>query len=205
MDLMSANGRRYGAILERCRCTVVLLAVACAGLVFWWTSQRYRGAAGAVAAALVLTYPSFVASSAMVTVDVGAAAFACLAAYAFWRFLRNPSLTETVFAGACLGLAQAAKFSLLVLYPSFLLLASAIPVPLPGQYVLGFDSEKHDEECGLMCLRGGRLVHRGAWYSPMETLLFKLPVVQSALPAFATILTVYLTHKTRSGGKAFQN
>ncbi|MGC8641871.1 MAG: hypothetical protein ACP5XB_18550, partial [Isosphaeraceae bacterium] len=55
-------------------------------------------------------------------------------------------------------------------------LLSALPVPLPGQYVLGFDAQKHDEECGFMWLRGGRLVHRGAWYNPMQTLLFKLPL-----------------------------
>ena len=98
-------------------------------LVFWWTSQRNSGAAGAVAAALLLTNPSFVAGSAMVTVDIGTATFACLAAYTIWRFLRNPSFTETLVAGTCLGLAQASKFSLLVLFPSLLLLAAAPASP----------------------------------------------------------------------------
>ncbi len=40
MDLINANGGRYRSIVERCRCSVVLLGVACAALVFWWISKR---------------------------------------------------------------------------------------------------------------------------------------------------------------------
>ena len=49
------------------------------------------------------------------------------------------------------------------------------PAPLPEDYLRGFDSQKWDEERGFVRLSRGRLVYRGSWYCPMETLAYKLP------------------------------
>ena len=58
---------------------------------------------------------------------------------------------------------------------------AGIPVPLPEDYVRGFDSQKWEEEWGFMRLTRGRLVHGGSWYSPLETLAYKLPLGTLAL------------------------
>lgn len=51
-----------------------------------------------------------------------------------------------------------------------------LPVMLPRDYVIGFDSQKWEEEVGFCRLEEGRLVPRGRWYSPLETLAYKLPL-----------------------------
>lgn len=50
-----------------------------------------------------------------------------------------------------------------------------LPVLLPRDYVIGFDSQKWEEEVGFARMEGGRLVLRGHWYSPLATLAQKLP------------------------------
>lgn len=50
-----------------------------------------------------------------------------------------------------------------------------MPVPLPEDYVIGLDSQKRDEESGLANMCEGRLVEGGFWYSPLRTLIYKLP------------------------------
>jgi hypothetical protein len=50
-----------------------------------------------------------------------------------------------------------------------------VPIPLPEDYVLGFDSQKSDEERRLANLRDGHVVPGGPWYGPLRTLAFKLP------------------------------
>ena len=60
-----------------------------------------------------------------------------------------------------------------------------LPVPLPVNYVAGFDSQKWDEERGLLYLEGGQVRRRGRWYSPLRTLAYKLPPGTLAILAAA--------------------
>jgi hypothetical protein len=50
-----------------------------------------------------------------------------------------------------------------------------IPIPLPEDYVIGFDSQKCDEEAQLANLRDGHVIVGGPWYGPLRTLALKLP------------------------------
>lgn len=59
----------------------------------------------------------------------------------------------------------------------------SFPVPVPKDYLLGLDSQKWDSEVGLVNLENGKLVLGGHWYSPLRTLLYKLPVGTLALLA----------------------
>ena len=43
-------------------------------------------------------------------------ALGVLATYAFWRYLKHPTLARAALAGVVLGLAQLTKFSLILLY-----------------------------------------------------------------------------------------
>ncbi len=257
-DFINANKDRYHHLIERARCVSLFLSIATAGLIFWWVREDRGSTVAAVCAAIWLTDPSVLAHSSIATIDVGASAFGCLAAYAFWRYLRVPVRSRAIVAGVCLGLAETAKFSLLVFYPAWLCLMVAhrwvgrstnrdlgvrpakpawwdliliftislfalnllygfdetgrrlgsfefrstllsgldnpgrgysttanrlrnswlatLPVPLPAQYVLGFDSQKRDEEVGFARLENRRIVRVRHWYSPFETLAYKLPL-----------------------------
>ncbi len=259
VDFVGANASRYHVLIGRGRCVILFLAIACAALIFWWSSESYGSVIGLACAALWLSDPTVLAHSSIATIDVGAATFCCLATYTFWRFLRNPDGTNALVAGLGLGLAECSKFSMLVLYPVWMVLTAVahnkpdvtalnriptsrskpslgqlaclfalsilvinlsygfdgtgmqlgrlefrsqlltgngskdsdhpitgnrfrgtwiarLPVPLPSQYLLGFDSQKWEEELGFVRLSGGRIVKRGAWYSPLETLAYKLPM-----------------------------
>ena len=274
-DFLDANVSNYDTLIGRARSVTAFLAVICAALVFWWTSEDYGGMAGVVCAAIWLTDPTALTHSAIAGIDIGAATFGCLATYAFGRFLRRPGGRQAVAAGICLGLAESAKFSMLALYPAWLVLTifarrslrpddasgarvhpswaqiaaifsisllvlnlaygfdeigrslgrfefrshlltgdgsvdsdvvktgnrfrsgllSDLPVPLPSQYVLGFDSQKWEEELGFIRISRGRLVRRGKWYSPLETLLYKLPL--GTITLFAASLGVWLVRSRR--------
>ena len=104
---------------------MIALAISCGVLIFWWAREACGDAAAVVSSSLWLLDPNVLAFSAAATVDIGAAAFGCLAAYTYWWFLRGPSWTKAVICGTTLGLAQASKFSMLVLYPAWLVLAPA--------------------------------------------------------------------------------
>ncbi len=268
LDFMLSNPGRYDILIQRARCVVLLLGTLSATLIFWWVSEEHGGGAAAVCALIWLFDPTYMANATIATIDVGATFFGLLAVYTFWRFLKFPDWRRAVGCGVALGVAQASKFSLLTLYPAFLVLfviartrhfsqrrphlarrplrwlhliaiyllsllvlntaycwegtgkplgsfefrslllsavgspnadhppagnrfrgtwAATLPVPLPLHYVLGFDSQKWDEEIGFVRPAAGRLVRWRDWYSPMETLAYKLPLGTLALLAFCLL------------------
>ena len=120
---MRANSPHYYRYLVRARSVIVILAIACGALIFRWSEELYGRSAGLVSAALWFLDPNVIAFSSAITTDIGAAAFGCLAAYAFWRFCASPPGNCAMLAGCALGLAQGSKFSLLVLFPAWIALA----------------------------------------------------------------------------------
>jgi hypothetical protein len=251
-DFERAHTDRYLLLFNRARLVVAALAIACGVLIFAWARTLHGEAAALTCSALWFLDPNVLAHSGIATLDVGTATVGVLATMLYWRFLRRPSWSGAVASGVGLGLAQASKFSMLVLYPAWILMALAlraqrhgaspnrprpgqiaasfvlsllvinlcylfegsfnqigsyhfishllagrpspdrtsaisnnrfratplapIPVPLPKNYVQGFDSEKWDEEAGLLRLEHGRLVVRGTYFSPLVTLGYKLPL-----------------------------
>ncbi len=280
MDFISRNGARHQALYEVARSVVLFLAVACALTMFVWGTKLYGSAAALVATALWLTDPTVLANSSTATVDIGATTVGFIATYLFWRFLQKPGWTVTLLAGLGLGLAQASKFSLLILYPAWLigmclqrgwpwrlaeplqtaagprearkwnrllvmfalslltlnavyafdgsckslgsyqfkslLLTSkstldvddtpsanrfrgtwldSFPVPLPEDYIRGFDSQKWDEEFGFFRLSHGRLVFRGTPISPLTTLAYKLPMGTLVLILFSASFWLFRSRR----------
>lgn len=256
-DFIELNKGNCQGLFRRARIVVVAFAVACGTLIFWWSREWAGTLPAVVAAGLWFSDPSVLANSTVATTDVGACAVGAYACYAFYQFLCKPSRAWALAAGIGLGLALVSKFSMLVLYPAWLLLAvvhrrlqlsaesegawdgtgfytklvligvtsvmlinttyrfegsfaplgsfgfrsfalggqrvressgpasgnrfagtplATLPVPLPSDYVLGLDSQKWEEEIGLKNLEEGRLVSGGFWYSPLRTLLYKLPM-----------------------------
>ena len=78
-----------------------------------------------------------------------------------------------------------------------------LPVPLPKDYVLGFDSQKWEEEVGFARLSGGRLVRGAPWYAPWVTFGQKRPLGTLALLAGALLSILRRANRLRASDGLF--
>jgi hypothetical protein len=122
-DFLERNRAIYDRIFLLGRLPVVVLGILLGWLIFRWARELYGDEAGLVALYLAVFFPSLIAHAHLATVDVGLAFFLVLALYFFHRFLERPGAAGLVLCGAVLGLAQLSKFTALLLYPVFVLLA----------------------------------------------------------------------------------
>jgi hypothetical protein len=101
-------------ILARWACIPLSLL---GGTVCWrWAGELYGPHAGLLALALWCFCPNVLAHAQMITPDAGAAALGVTAAYAFWRWLREPTAGRACLAGVTLGLAELTKMTWVLLF-----------------------------------------------------------------------------------------
>jgi Dolichyl-phosphate-mannose-protein mannosyltransferase len=122
---MEHNRAGYDHIFFFGRLPVVALGLLLGVLVFLWARELYGEEAGLVALFFTVFCPSFIAHSHLATVDVGLALFVTLSLYLLHRFIDRPSPGRLIACGVALGLAEATKFTALLLYPIFVLLVLA--------------------------------------------------------------------------------
>ena len=106
-------------IVNSARLTTIFLSVVLAYFVLRWAWQLWGMPAGLMALFLYALDPNILAHSQLATTDLGVTCFIFIASYFLWRFLRSRRNADLVLAGVLLGLAQAAKFSALILIPVF--------------------------------------------------------------------------------------
>ena len=111
------NHEHYRRWFTLGRSMIVVLSVAGGLALAIWARELFGKGAGLLAALFWAFEPNLIAHGSVVTTDMGAAAFFVFTLYAVWRFARQPSWTSALLFGGCLGLAQLAKFTSLVLYP----------------------------------------------------------------------------------------
>lgn len=128
LDFLKANPDRSLRLftLGRWACIPFCLL---GGFVCWrWGRELYGTRAGLLALTLWAFCPTVLGHGQLVTPDVAAAAVGVLAGYAFWRWLKNPTLLGATAAGVCLGLCLLVKSTwviLFALWPAMWLLAGA--------------------------------------------------------------------------------
>jgi 4-amino-4-deoxy-L-arabinose transferase-like glycosyltransferase len=94
-----------------------------AGLVIYrWAHDLFGALAGLLALVLWCFDPMVLGNAQLMTPDTGAAAFAVLAAYLFWKWLKQPSWSRAFLGGVVLGLAELCKTSLIILFPLWIVL-----------------------------------------------------------------------------------
>jgi hypothetical protein len=101
------------------RIPMILILILLGFYVFRWTKELFGNKAGLLALFLFSFSPTFLAHGRLITTDVGAAAGAFIATYYFVKFLKDSSKRNLIVAGIFLGLAELAKFSLILLFPFF--------------------------------------------------------------------------------------
>ena len=67
--------------------------------------------------------PTMLAHGAVVGTDIGCSCFMFASIYAFYRYVKAPSVTRLVVTGLAAGLALASKHSTILIFPMLLLLA----------------------------------------------------------------------------------
>ena len=105
----------YLRMLTAGRLVVAVLSVGCGWLVFRWSRRLFGGAGGLLSLGLWTFCPFALGQGGQVTTDVGTTAFGLAATYAFWKYLRRPSVRGVALAGLLLGLAEGTKFTMVLL------------------------------------------------------------------------------------------
>ena len=110
-------------ILFRTRMAAATLTLLLAVLVFFATREMFGPRAALIALALLAFDPNLLAHGALVTTDAGLSCFMFASIYAFYRYVKAPSVWRLLIAGLAVGLALAVKHTGALVLPILLLLA----------------------------------------------------------------------------------
>lgn len=121
-DWLEHNDGGSQRLVFRMRLAAAVLAVALSLVIFFAAREWFGTTAALVALTLAVFDPNLLAHSGLVTTDIGSALFFLAAIYAFYRFVKRPSLSRLLIAGLVVGLLLATKHSGILIVPTLLLL-----------------------------------------------------------------------------------
>jgi hypothetical protein len=130
-------------VLSLARLPMILTGVFLGLMIYLWGRELLGETAALGALFLYALDPTIVAHSALVTTDVGLAAFSVAFLYALWKYLQAPSRAGVMWCGVALGCALGAKYTAVFLLPiaaALMLIvamrrgrAPAVPAAAPNQ------------------------------------------------------------------------
>ena len=120
-DLARQLGREFLLLVLFGRLACMPFSVAGLLVTSIWASKRLGWCSGLAVATLWTFSPIILANGSLFTSDLGSGSFGFIAFVTFNRWLRRPSLGNAILAGIVLGLAEATKMTLVVLFPLYLL------------------------------------------------------------------------------------
>jgi dolichyl-phosphate-mannose--protein O-mannosyl transferase len=110
-------------ILLRTRLAAATLTLLLALIVFFGTKEMFGTGAAFIALTLLVFDPNLLAHGALVTTDAALSCFMFASVYAFYRYVKAPSVWRLSVVGIATGLALAAKHTGLLVLPMLLLLS----------------------------------------------------------------------------------
>ena len=118
-DFIFGNGGEAEAdrIIFRARMAAATLSLLLGLLVFLAAREMFGDGAALFALALVVFEPNMIAHGAYVTTDMGISCFMFASIYAFYRYVKAPSVGRLIVLGLVSGLALASKHSGVLLLP----------------------------------------------------------------------------------------
>ncbi|MGC8641239.1 MAG: ArnT family glycosyltransferase [Isosphaeraceae bacterium] len=122
-DFAEANASKYFDLVCLARLPGVAWSLLGAWIIYLWCRDLYGGWAGCLGVAIWALDPTVLAFAGVVTSDVPAAVAGLAATYVFWRYLRSGSWQLGLWSGVLLGVALLTKFTMLVLYAAWPLIA----------------------------------------------------------------------------------
>ena len=115
-DFIRVNGERSFWLFALARWVCIPFSLI-GGIVCWrWGRALFGEPAGLIALALWCFGPNIIGNGWMITPDIPATSFGVLAAYCYWRWLRDPTWAHALLAGGALGLAELSKMTWVVLF-----------------------------------------------------------------------------------------
>jgi hypothetical protein len=129
-DFMNGTQFLYGGgnadgLLMRGRAVVAFFSLALAALVYLAASEVFGPLAGLLALGLFVFEPVMLSNGALVTTDMPLACLFFASAYAFYRFLKKPTVLRLALCALAAALTMAAKHSGALVLPTLLLLGMA--------------------------------------------------------------------------------
>ena len=116
-DFLAANREHFDRYVVLARLPIILLTITAGALLARWAWAWHGPWAACLVTWLWSREPTVLAHGSLVTSDVGGAAFWIAALFAVWQFAQRPTTRNGVITGVLLGLAQAAKFTNVLLVP----------------------------------------------------------------------------------------
>jgi dolichyl-phosphate-mannose-protein mannosyltransferase len=157
--LLFESGNDAETILARTRTISAVLAVLLALVIFFGTSEMFGTWAGVFALAVWVFDPLAIAHGARVTTDTGASLCFFATTWAFYRYIKSPSVIRLALVGFAAGLSLATKHSGLFILPTLVLLAIA---ELAREWWATRQDVRTEEPLGRRALRlAGALVAAG--------------------------------------------
>jgi 4-amino-4-deoxy-L-arabinose transferase-like glycosyltransferase len=121
-DWLARNDGGSQSLVYQMRLAAGLLAIGLSLMVFLAAREWFGEVAGLAALMLVTFDPNVLGHSALVTTDIGVSLFFLASVYAFYRYVKQPSLARLALAGLAAGLLLATKHSGILLAPMLVLL-----------------------------------------------------------------------------------
>lgn len=119
------NAANYFPIMWSARLAGMLWSVIGGCLVYRWSSELYGRRGGLLSLTIWCFEPNVMAHAQLATPDIPATVTGLAATYVFWRYLKAGMWSLAVAAGLLLGVAQLTKFTMLLLYGVWPVLALA--------------------------------------------------------------------------------
>lgn len=121
-DFVTANGERSQLLFMISRLACIPFSWLGAAACFVWARDLFGRPSGLLACFIWCFEPNILAHASLMTPDAHAASMSVTSCYAFHRWLTFPSRANVAASGAALGLAVAAKSTLIVFYPLWVIL-----------------------------------------------------------------------------------
>lgn len=110
------NHENYLLILQLARVMGIVWSILGALLIWRWSTELYGQVAGIIGLVIWCFGPNVLGHASIVTPDIPAAVAGLYAVYSLWKYLREPSFINALIAGILLGIAQLTKFTNLILF-----------------------------------------------------------------------------------------
>ena len=116
-DFIKANGERSLWFFLVARWACIPFSLLGGYVCYRFASELFGLTAGLLALIFWCFCPYILGHASLITPDAPAAVMGMTACYAFWRWLKRPTVWLAIVAGLLFGLAQLTKTTLLVFYP----------------------------------------------------------------------------------------
>jgi hypothetical protein len=116
MDFISANGQNAFWFFTVARWACIPLSVIGGYICSRWANDLFGPYSAPLALLLWCFSPNILAHGQMITPDLGATSFGLLAAYLFWKWLKESTWKRACLVGFALGLAELTKSTWIILF-----------------------------------------------------------------------------------------